>query len=305
MADPSIPRKDLRQDIELLRIVSAFGIVWYHAGRDVHGIGYGGLVVFLALSSYFAVCRPPRPVPVLESLLKRALRLLVPWAFWMVAFGVRNHFTNRDLVETDRNWFNGFLAGTNIHLWFLPYMFTWSVAIDWIHPRVRASILGPASGLAALAIVLTANSWRPWAEAHGYPTVQYCHGVAGILVGIFLGLRPPAPRWIDRAIILSLVGATFLEHRLGVDGFGMPYLVGIMATGWITSFPTSLPRWLDVRRVSDTMFGVYLVHPLYLQLFGWMESVPEWSEAYLAFAASFATIFLLRLALPKAARLVT
>jgi fucose 4-O-acetylase-like acetyltransferase len=186
MSEPTSDQKGLRQDIEILRIASAFGIVWFHAGRDVWGIGYGGLVVFLILSGFFSAAQPEKRRSLRQILSRRASRLLVPWAVWMVLYGIRNHFIDRNLIETDRGWFNGLLAGTHIHLWFLPYVFVIGVALDILVPRANLAWLGWISALASAAIIGSISLWWPWAVSHGYPTQQYCHALAALFIGVFL-----------------------------------------------------------------------------------------------------------------------
>ena len=43
-----------RADIEFLRVLSTFGIVWFHSGVFGHEFAYSGLIVFLILSMYLA-----------------------------------------------------------------------------------------------------------------------------------------------------------------------------------------------------------------------------------------------------------
>lgn len=44
----------VRQDIEILRVLSAFGIVWFHSGAPGRAFAYSGLVIFIILSVYLS-----------------------------------------------------------------------------------------------------------------------------------------------------------------------------------------------------------------------------------------------------------
>jgi len=302
---PQAASKAVRQEVEILRILSAFGIVWFHNGRDTYGVGYGGLVVFLVLSTYFGAAKSGGATGIGQILSKRSLRLLLPWAVWMLAYGVQNHFIDRNIVETDRGWPNGILAGTRIHLWYLPYAFVATVAIDLLVGRVSKSVMGWISALGAAAILSTALFWRPWAETHGYPTVQYCHGAAGLLIGVFLACRGGLGDRFFYPLLVAVIGAAAWAAWRQIEGVGTTYLLGTWAcVVALVPSRSSLPEWLDVRGVSDCMFGVYLCHIFYLRLFEDLEQVPQWAEAWLTFAAGLVSVWLFRRFLPRIARFV-
>ena len=302
MSGPESEHKSLRQDIELLRIVSAFGIVWFHAGRDVWGIGYGGLVVFLILSGFFSTIQSGERRSVPQILLRRGSRLLVPWAIWMVLYGIRNHFIDRNLIEIDRGWFNGLLAGTRIHLWFLPYVFAVSVALDLLVPRANLAWLGRISALASVAVLGSISLWWPWAVAHGYPTQQYCHAMAALLIGVFLACAPKVGRGWLVGLLFLLLGSVVLQIPWRGQFVGVPYLTGAGLCAWLLLKPPSLPDWLDVTPISHCTFGVYLSHVLFRDLYESIKRVPVWSEPYLTFATALLVVYLFRRFLPRPAR---
>jgi len=299
-------RPVLRQDLEILRIAAAFGIVLLHSGHDTWEIGYGGLVVFLILSSYFATAHAKPGATFGQILSKRASRLLAPWAVWMVLYGARNHFfADRNILETDRGWINGVLAGTQIHLWYLPYMFVATVGLDLVVPRVSKKLFGWAAGLGAIAVLASATLWRPWAELHGYPTVQYCHAVAGVLIGILFGCRfqiKPSDFWSLLLAVFAAIGLTLARH---VGGVAVPYLTGTVLCSAVLIRPLHLPPRLDVRSVSECMFGVYLGHIFFDRIYNITPGLPGLWQAPLTFVSSLAVIWLFRRTLPRVARWAT
>ncbi len=298
--------KPIRQDLEILRIAAAFGIVLFHSGQDTTGIGYGGLVVFLVLSASLAVENAHAGATIRQILTKRARRLLAPWAVWMILYGARNHFfADRNILETDRGWINGILAGTQIHLWYLPFLFAATTLLDLLVPRVPRKALGWIAGIVATGILATAPQWRPWAELHGYPTVQYCHAGAGLLIGVFLGCRSS----LGTLSLSTLLGAVFAAigwtvHR-EVVGVALPYLVGtLLAAGALVGNPR-LPPGLDVRPVSRCMFGVYLGHIFFDRIYNVVPDLPDLAEPFLTFGSMLAVVWLFRRFLPRAASWAT
>ncbi len=297
-------RPPIRQDIEILRILSAFGIVWFHSGFDRTGIGYGGLAVFLILSAYLATIRAKAPQPIRQILSQRSQRLLIPWAFWMVAYGFRNFLVDRNLLETDRGWINGLLAGTQIHLWYLPFLFFATIGIDLTIPRLRREWLGPACALGSITLLVTAPAWRAWSDLHGYPTVQYCHALLGLLLGIFLACAKNLPvLWVRLglgAIALALISALARE----VVGVGICYSVGFALCAWILIWPPQLPKAWDVRKISGCMLGVYLIHIIFDRLYIEHTHLPKLVQPWATFASALLVTWLLRRFAPKLARWV-
>jgi hypothetical protein len=296
----------LRQDLEILRIASAFGIVLFHSGRDTFEIGYGGLVVFLILSGYFATAHAKASATIRQILTKRASRLLAPWAVWMVLYGARNRFfADRNILETDRGWINGLLAGTQIHLWYLPFIFFASVGLDLVVPRVSRRGLGWAAGLGAVAVLASASVWRPRAELHGYPTVQYCHAAAGVLIGILFACRPHIGTRDFGSLLLAVFGAIGTILARHVQGVAVPYLAGTLLCAAVLIRPLRLPPRLDVRSVSGCMFGVYLGHIFFDRIYNIAPGLPDLWEPPLTFVSSLAAIWTFRRFLPRAARWTT
>lgn len=296
--------KNIRQEIEILRILSAFGIVWFHSGFDRTGLGYSGLVVFLVLSAYLAVSRTVARRSLGQILSSRALRLMSPWAAWMLVYGIRNHFVNRHIIETDRGFFNGLLAGTHIHLWYLPFLFAISIGFDVLLPRVRRSRLAVGSAVGAMALLATAQWWRPWAQTYGYPSVQYCHALAGIAVGAFLGGVQNLSKWAAALLFGGILAVAGYSFWLGVDGVGQTYFVGIAVSASLLLWSPRLPRWIDVRSISECMLGVYLVHILFDRMYFAIHGIPELAQPLLTFGTSLLLVWLLRRFVPKVARYV-
>jgi hypothetical protein len=258
------------QNLEIVRIASAFGIVLFHAGAPSAEIGYSGLIAFTVLATYFAKFRPA----------KLASRILLPWAFWSVAYIAFRFVLEGRLFPENMDPIISILYGT--HLWFLPFIF---VAILFVS-AVEVRWLPEICALAALVLLAATPWWRDFQLSFGPPFAQYFHALAAALIGV--GIRTKWGR------ITSAVGLAIC-YFWGVEGVSVPYALG----GGIVIAALSLPDIkIDVQKVSSNMMGVYLVHGAALlvtfRLFGYGSEL----AAIAAFVGSLAGVWIARRLFP-------
>lgn len=258
--------------VEGLRIVAAFGIVWYHS-RYLPGrfVGYGGLIFFVVVAAFYET-RRTRSVSVGVT----AGRLLIPWAVWSLAFAAVN-IAQRDPIFTE----GGPLAGTAPHLWYLPFIFAVTVAIRFMKGRVAYPAL---FGLGLMLV--TAAAWRQATVYAGPPVSQWVHALPAAMLGIVLA--QPGPRWTLMAGMA--IGAMLL--LLSITGVGLPYTVGCGAAAFALTSPSSTAPTPMLDRLAPLMFGVYLVHPLFLSAAHRLGllNVPQIVAAFVASAVAVAAI---------------
>jgi len=139
-----------------LRLIAMLAIVGFHINGSFY-FGGIGLPTFLILSITLSVARR-KAIPTQEFVVKRVKRILLPWLFWCVVFGIfliARMLWNQD--ETDRQWFtwNMLLCGTELHLWFLPFIGIVGVAVHLIQlATARVSDLLLASIALPMVVVL-------------------------------------------------------------------------------------------------------------------------------------------------------
>ncbi len=155
----------MRQDIEFLRILGAAGVVWFHLGISAQEIGYGGLVLFIALGAYFSIVTSGRLSS--QFFVKRAVRILIPWLFWVFIFGLINIVRGYPAFPKGDSTSAAILIGPSVHLWYLPFALVVAV-VSGILGQVlsRRSQLGLGSSSRALAFHRLACCW---------PSMQQCH----------------------------------------------------------------------------------------------------------------------------------
>lgn len=244
----------------------------YHAGAPGPEYGYSGLVVFLALSAFFVRRKP-------VSLVRR---ILVPWGFWLIVYGAFKAVAGNPIF-LDIDPLSAVLAGTSLHLWYLPFIFLASWAI-WL---TRATPL--AGALIAAAMLLSSPWWRDLGIMAPY--AQWLQALPAIGIGLALRGR------VSMAIAVAAVAICF---ALQVKGMSIPYLVGTAAL----LAAMRLPRLqLNVEPLSSCMYGVYLVHILALVVFNRITGEGQFLTAVLAFAFSCAGVWIARRFVP-ATRLV-
>jgi len=291
------PKTRRRADVEACRTIAAAMIVWYHAGAGAPEISYGGLIIFLIISTYLAAQSANRSIT--DSLKAKFQRLLVPWAFWLTVYGAVNLILGKPLTPESGNCLAKLLTGTATHLWYMPFIFLMLLLIDVAKNNVGTSTLGVFSGLAAAGVLFAVPLWRDYSIALGYPIAQYSHASAGVMIGLFLGYRPRMPKYLFAAIFALIVGAAVCA--LPWRGVGTTYLVGILfgsvlCLEWLDGFNFNL-----LAGVAPYTLGIYFIHILVL----WGVTklrIPDMAEFALTLVISTGVVIGLSKAFPRFVR---
>ena len=282
-----------KQEIELLRIVSAFGVVWFHCSTIGKDIAYSGLIVFLILSMYFSAKPDSKP----KSLSERAKRFLIPWILWFLFYGVLHIVLKKPFMRTDNGFVAGILAGTSIHLWYMPFIFMAIILFDQIKKCINSQMLVYICTLIIISTFATNGVWRHWSSGLGSPWGQYAHAINGVFIGVFFANCAAIPKSLIVGFIsLMLMAVAF--SALSVPGIGQPYLIGIVATALVL-----LPRWnfhpgLKFNSVSDCTLGIYLSHPFWFLLAKKFWATSGLVLPLLVFALSASTVWIFKKTVP-------
>jgi len=253
------------QAIEILRIVSAYGVVAFHAHVPFYDLAYSGLTIFLILLTYVdcAFNWEAR-----RSILSLSKSLLVPWLIWMIVCAAWNVRTHKPVLLV-HPWVAGILSGTAPHLWFLPTAWAVLVALNQMKGRTAPVLLFGASGVLAAGLLVTAPLWHARFPLWSPPCPQWFQASPALLFGVVLGLAGRVPRAVLWGVgaVLALAGASLLVSP--ITGITVPYLVGaacVLIALWLG--PRIGPDRVNVRPLSACMLGVYLGHPLGLNIIG-------------------------------------
>lgn len=288
------PRARRDQTIEALRIISAFGIVVFHAHARGYETGFAGLVVFIAISTMFEGSLNWTRV---RSLTALARTLLLPWAFWFVAFALLNRVAHKPVLPGGLSPL-GLLAGTSIHLWYLPYMFAVLVLLNLAKQHVTQRWLFRLTVLAGTLALFSAPLWYGQLPALTRPLPQWAQAMPAVLIGLALGLAPLL-RAEGLAGLAVLAAAFLYAVAAGLPGFSLPYAVGVAALVLAMAIKRiGLPAWFNVQPVADCMFGVYLVHLLGLTVTNRLLGPSTFAGSALAFAGCLVAVYTARKFVP-------
>lgn len=257
--------------IDLLRMLAAVGIVWFHTDGAPHAqIGYAGLPIFLLI--YFSLLTQRSGVHAPPQFVRRRRdRLLRPWLFWCAVYGACRlakaayamdpSFLIRLLsLET-------FLAGPFIHLWYLPYAFASGLLLYLLNRRIQrindTLVVLAATLTGVLLLVASTLSLNAFALARPLP--QWEFGLAAIPLGLAVGRCLAIPSRRVRGLLLSLIAATTLGASvilvsLNLGELAVPYSVATVLVCLAYSRP-GYGSGFAAAAASLTL-GIYLIHPL-------------------------------------------
>ncbi len=286
-------KKKHYDSLDLLRILGAFGIVWFHAPGEVAGknVGYSGLVIFIVISMALMMSRIPAP----GFAVKRIQRLLVPWLIWYAFYGALNVATGNSFLPAEMTPLSAVLTGPKWHLWYLPFLFTMSISIYCLVLLLKGlNGVGAIAFYGALSLLglLTTDLWRVWSMNLGSPWAQCLHALPAIFIGAAMGYISMIPFETRRNIYITvfslMIGCTaFWILFEGYRGVGVPYLIGTLLAG--AAFMFNVPRSKIVAEISGLTFGIYLIHPfVYLLVIRFMkiEFPPSASVIFMVFFVS-------------------
>ncbi len=282
----------MKYDVELLRIISAFGIIWFHSGYQFgRDIAYAGLVVFLILSAYFATKSNKA-----HSVRDRGLRLLLPCIFWSAIYAAFSIIRGKNIFPNDYSVLSSLLSTPTIHLWYLPFVFFCTIAIDLIRKQIHPIALAVVATMIASTLLLSSPLWRQWSFIS--PFGQYMHAAPAIFIGIVYGLSKQLSSML-RYLLLSLVTiSAIFAFQLNIKGVGVTYLIGIIVTFLLLREKSVLPKNNVVLELSRLTFGIYLIHPIILFILRHI-GVGSLNLVIICFSASATCIYVSLRIVPK------
>lgn len=281
----------MRSDIELLRIISAFGIVWFHSGvLEGKEIAYSGLIFFVIVSVFFSLESKKTP-----SIKVSSKKLLLPCVTWsLVYYFAYSTIDSSHSLFTD-NLFLNILSTPSIHLWYLPFSFvvtlivtTFKFSITRISSTFILSIILPL-------IFISSPYWRELVTPNPLP--QYLHAIPAIIIGcLFHTLKKGNEKIHCMLISCSLIISIYILFMVNLTGLTITYFLGV-----IICLPLLLKSSLfvneNINKLSKLTFGIYLVHILPLALFNRI-GMDGWLLPTLTFFTSALTIHLLNIFIP-------
>ena len=254
----------MRSDVELLRILSAFGIVWFHSGiKNFKDLFYAGLIIFVVLSIYYAVISTRQ-----HTIKDRAIRLLIPCIFWSIVYALVSLARGRPIFPSDFPVISLVLATPSIHLWYLPFIFICIVCIDKSKGLLKPNLIAILTCIIASAMLFSSPLWRQWSYLP--PFGQYIHAIPAVFIGIFLASTFHLST-VSRVLLVGILYTSIIYTLIiGVNGVDLTYLLGFSAALILLSKKSFLPNNNVILAISKLTYGIYLLHPLILFILSWL-----------------------------------
>jgi len=286
---------------DLLRTAAIFAVVWLHvsavavmpdaalerpgwlAADLLAAFSRWSVPAFVLLSGALLLDRPLHADP-RAFYRKRARRILLPLLFWTV-FYILWIFLNQRSIDFAPLWFPILQGRAYYHLWFLYMTACLSLAapgISWLLARIRPA-WQPALALLFLSAGMADLIWR---RATGTPDpyfiIQWIPYTGYFILGGWLAKRPP--RYASRVYVAVFVAAGLLTAAgaagLLAAGRGLrwdlayEYFSPSVALAALAAFRgcQALPaatlekHTVRLRAAAGLALGVYLVHPIFLDL---------------------------------------
>lgn len=285
--------------IDIVRILSAFGIVWYHVNAPGGDFGYSGIVCFLELSAFFLCAQEPSR----NYFKKRAERLLIPWLFWSIIYGFLNLAKGHKFLGVADSMTATIFTGTYIHLWYLPFLFICGLIVSPVVIFIRhwrntmgvmlVAIIVSDLGLVLSSILRSAVHSAPWAEwLHAFPAV-IIGSSAWLILNSHIDQHTKNILYSILLITVSIISILTIAWQRQC-GLGIPYLLGTFIAMLSLRFNT-MPL-LFVRQFSDLTMGIYLIHAFVISIIHKFALVDfPVSVAVVGFSMSAAVVFTLRI----------
>jgi len=257
----------LNYNIEILRIISSFGIVYYHGvqGTIARVIGFTSLTIFMLISSYLLIPQNFYSV----FLHRRVSRLLVPWFFWFLIYGLFRLMSGKAFLPENDNIISAVLAGTKYHLWYLPFLFVASILLVSYYriieyrsclKKFNLTILISAS----IILLIASPIWRPWSLDSGSPWSQWLLMLPLLFIGaassnLNIQVSELRKKLLYSFIIIMLsIWLILTEHR----DIGIVYLFGFLmfAAAVFLKFNFKNNSKIIIN-VSRHTYGIFLIFP--------------------------------------------
>lgn len=289
-----------RPGVDLLRLVSVIALVWFHLDAPGKTFFYAGLPAALVISVALTVTHD-RKRSLLAEVKRRGDRLILPWIFWSAFYwallAVRSayHGTLLGVVH----WWECFLIGPQIHLWYLPFAFlAVLVALAMQRSLARwpvAYVCGVGAVLGGIFLIVApmlAHQARL-----GPPFGQWAFGLAAIPFGLAVGVACRARSSLVPMLFLgiSITCTLFclLLVLLGDRSTAIAYGIGVplVCLAFLWPYPLNALG----KTLAPLSLGIYVLHPfIFEQLYRFGLSVTGANAAAVISLATLLVSWVLR-----------
>ena len=276
--------------LDLLRIIATFGVIFIHLSMDTNywyvALVYDGMVrwsvpVFVMISGALFL-NPRKELSISTVLNKYIKRLLLSYIFWYL-FYCLFRFT-RDCIASNSFEITYLSFTPHFHLWFLPMLMCVYLLIPILRKiACENDLLRYALLLWVVCLTFNFIMIRTVPQISGLFQMNQVIGYAGyFLLGYYLAYKS----WTKRqqfiiylsgilGVLIIVFGSVFLYYYKGVIPtrflYNVTLHVAVMASALFLFIKQIAPRIEKqlagfVRYVRKSLFGIYLVHLIWIML---------------------------------------
>lgn len=257
-------------NIERLRILAACGVASFHTHLVFpRSLGVIGFIILMLCFCVFTVNKS-RPYDLADLARQRAQRLLKPWLFWSVVYGILAlaKVIYEDVPFSEVFSPTMFLTGTRIHLWFLPFAFVAAVFLVLVHRTIITIPIGvtiPSAVVIGALCLFGCSILTQSVQPLKTPVGQWLLGLPAVPLGFAIGqstlLETSQHRhrylWVFSATVVSGLALALLGFRVK---FAVRYIVAVAMVCSVLYWPGK-PDVIS-RTLAPLSYGIYLIHPL-------------------------------------------
>lgn len=250
-----------------LRILACIDVVSFHLNLH-HAIAGIGLPTSLVVA-YALGTKRPKQAALSDFVKVRFRRLIMPWAFWTLVFGVLLVLSALKHGESPFARFEPImlLYGTAEGLWFLPTMALGGIVAYQIDRATRSiPIAAYAGACVCAALLLLFLRHLQLAPDRPFPFIQWRFALIGLPVGLLVGrllsLDIGRTRWLMVSGVACAAVLAMVVTGVAIP-WGPPYpalryalVVALLALG--VAFP-GRPDPIT-SRIEPLLLGMYLLH---------------------------------------------
>lgn len=275
-------------NIERLRIIASFGIVFFHSKAGLLGfIGYAGLPIFVMLTFSLGIVKQDYTSKQnSSSILKRYLtvktkRLILPYIFWVFTYlcwGLARSMTGHgEIIEVPLTILFP-LYGTSIHLWYLPFVFIFLAIISFL------KLYCPVDDLKLMSfylIVILVTGIATAAVDFGFgqlptPIPQILFALPAVSLGLIISdmfYLNNFAKYCLSLLFITTAGIIRLFLTARFDSFLILYTIAFFLVVICQNYPGQMDRYTS--HLSSLTFGIYLIHPIIIAISANMAHIAQ------------------------------
>jgi|GEM_PF-965504 surface polysaccharide O-acyltransferase-like enzyme len=280
--------------IEYLRIIAALGVVLIHTAADI-SFSYGQVAqlkwwsanlissmthwavpIFIMVSGYLLL-EQKKSKDKQKLYLSRLKRIGLPLFFWTATYAIYHHFTRQDPLSVSFVIKRLIFDQPYEHLYFLIVLLQLALITPFL-AKITKHLSEESLGWLTLGLLLIGIFWKPWR----FIVPLFIPYLGFYLGGFWLKKKKITLNnklfitIVSLAITFICTGTYFLVSNSSPDRNGLYFytyfnpftiLLSFSIFSFFQNLEKKLPHYKIILKISSTTLGIYLIHPMVMDLF--------------------------------------